>query len=278
LIGTSGFSDGTSIVVKSVDPQVENKAGIWYFLETTLLTGTDVTGEFILDADGTDRPNLNNVTLFFDDFKVQETEFEVQRKVIERDSAGATTITLTDLDATNNTYIFSAGTNNLSLLGSTVGYDVVLIDKNTTSDITNLLTFDIDTKCTRNELRFAWVNDKGGIDQYTFRGELIQADEVARQTFKRELSDVRTIPERQITEAWVRPQTVFSIGSGLVNLDTVEWLKSIYRSPEKYIIVDGQYLPIFIRDTSPEISKSSDRLHNITIEFIFAFDEIVQQN
>lgn len=276
--GSRNFSDGSGSDIQVVNGLVQNKANVYYYIEFELNIDTDTSGEIVCQCKGTDRINLNGVVFFFDDIKIEVKEFEVQRKVIERDSAGGTTITNTDLVATNNSYIFSAGTNNLSLLGSTVGYDVVLIDKNTTSDITNLLTFEIDTKCTRNELRFAWVNDKGGIDQYTFRGELVQADEVARQTFKRELSDIRTIPERQLTEAWVRPQTVFSIGSGLVNLETVEWLKSIYRSPEKYIIVDGQYLPIFIRDTSPEISKSSDRLHNITIEFIFAFDEIVQQN
>lgn len=174
------------------------------------------------------------------------------------------------------------GTTNLGawITSETVKYDCYITLYNVitgNSRLTEIKEFEIDDTCYRDEYRFEWVNKLGGLDAFTFTGRYDKTSDIDKETFKRSLNDVRSIPERQLTTLTVNSEDIHTVNSGIVSKAERDWLEELLESPEVYLIKDGYRLPVHI-DTKFGFEKLGEDSFNVTCEFRLAFDKITQRN
>lgn len=205
---------------------------------------------------------------------------DLKRRVITYDSSGAviaTTDTTLVSNSSSDAIHVACGTTNLgaTITAATVKYEVLMVYG---SDIiSETVTFNIDTTCYKVSRRFEWLNKQGGIDAFTCIGEDSFDIDIDKTTFKRVLDYPRTLPERNTTVSGVTTKRVHTINTGLISKEERDWLVSLLESPEVYLVVSSQRLPVNISDTFG-IEKIAHDTYNITFEYEIAVDVITQRN
>lgn len=182
-----------------------------------------------------------------------------------------------------NMYHIGCGIENLSAIfdSDTSKYDITVFGEGDNSEeiaITETITYKVESECIDQSWRLHWLNSLGGIDSYTFIGKTSVSKDVTRNRYKRSLNVPRVIPERQLSTVDIESNIIYNINSGFINKQRSEWLSEILDSLDINIEVDQIYLPIDIEDNDTPISDSVDKLFNINIFFMFAFDRITQKN
>lgn len=205
----------------------------------------------------------------------------ISRRVITYDIAGNTLATTDTAIATgsgaDNGYHIPVGTANITFASNVHKYEV-MVRSSTTGIISEVITYVIDRECHKVERRFVWLNSRGGIDAFTFKGKDTIIEEVEKSEFKRLLNFPRVLPERTWTTIRNIPRTRYTTGSGQINNETREWVKEILRSPNVWMEISGDYLPVRILTDGYTVSNTFDRLQSVTLEWEFAFDEQAQRN
>lgn len=182
-----------------------------------------------------------------------------------------------------NMYHIGCGIENLSAIfdSDTSKYDITVFGEGDNSEeiaITETITYKVESECIDQSWRLHWLNSLGGIDSYTFIGKTSVSKDVTRNRYKRSLNVPRVIPERQLSTVDIESNIIYNINSGFINKQRSEWLSEILDSLDINIEVDQIYLPVDIEDNDTPISDSVDKLFNINISFMFAFDRITQKN
>jgi len=178
-----------------------------------------------------------------------------------------------------DSYNFPAGTANVAsvITAATEEYDVYL-ENNLGQQQSEKIRFKIDRNCYGTEQRFEWLNEKGGLDLYTFKGRKDRKVEMERKTFKRLLDFPRVIPERTLTTSQDTAVDIYTANSGMVSKSIAEWLEELLISPEVYIHIGKDRFPVHILTNSADINNSFDNLFNISFEYRFAFEKVIQRN
>ena len=214
------------------------------------------------------------------------TTQSLRRRVETFSQAGVLISTIDEIidsePGTDDVYILPSGTSDLNIASNVDHYDVFIILRTGTpfSVVTKSekITYQIDRTCHKVERRFEWLNPKGGMDSQTFKGKETRIGNIERFEYKRNLSSPRVIPERNAVTIRNLSTDGFSTDTGLVNRETSEWLAQITESPEVYLILGTERLPVKIFNTTVPKSNSFDRLTSFTLEWAFAFDKIRQRN
>lgn len=148
------------------------------------------------------------------------------------------------------------------------------------SAISELMTFEIDTKCSPYDVvRLHFLNALGGFDAYNFRMKSANNTEIQRSVFKRipTLGDLATRGDVQFNT--VTSDSVTAI-SDWVSDDEATWLKELFTSPEVYLEdPTSTYLEaVVIGNTSYETKNTAtSRLFALTIQFSKAIDNARQR-
>jgi len=205
---------------------------------------------------------------------------DLTRRVITYDSNGsviATTDTVLIASSSSEVVNISCGTANLGAIitAATIKYDVKIVYG--TSVISETLTFNINSDCSRIERRIEFVNKLGGLDAFTCKGKESKDMDITKKIFKRTLNTSRSIPERSVTTVSVDSKEVYALNSGIVSKEERDWLIEMIESPECYMVIDSYRIPIQITDKFG-IEKLAEDSYNIQFEYEFAFDRITQRN
>lgn len=205
---------------------------------------------------------------------------DLKRRVITYDTTGAVIATTdTTLISSSDSEVVNVacGTANLGAIitAATTKYDVKMVYG--TSVISETLTFEIDTDCSKVERRIEFVNKLGGLDAYTCIGKESKDMDINKKIFKRSLNSSRAIPERSVTTVSVDSKEVYALNTGVISKEDRDWLIEMIESPECYMVIDSYRIPIQITDKFG-IEKLAENSYNIQFEYEFAFDRITQRN
>jgi hypothetical protein len=205
---------------------------------------------------------------------------DLKRRVITYDSSGsviATTDTILIASSGSEVVNVSCGTTNLgaTITAATVKYDVLIVFG--TSVISETLTFNINSDCSKIDRRIEFVNKLGGLDAFTCKGKESKDMDIDKKVFKRSLNSSRVIPERSITTVSVNSKEVYALNTSIVSKEERDWLIEMIESPECYMVIDSYRIPIQITDKFG-IEKLAEDSYNIQFEYEFAFDRITQRN
>jgi len=204
------------------------------------------------------------------------------RKVVTFDNTGAvigTTSTVIAVPGSDSVINVSVGTDNLGAIitAATVRYEVSITSTGIAQPM-ETMTFLIDSDCHENLNTFYWVNALGGIDTFSFLGNWTSSEDVIRSKFKRNLNFPRVIPERQNTSITNVPIETFTSNSGKVIKEIAAWLRELTESPEVYLRVSNEYLPVdIVSDSLPDLNTQGSAFE-MEFEWMFAYDKIRQRN
>ena len=169
------------------------------------------------------------------------------------------------------------------LFGTVKSYTVQF--RRGTTNVSELYTFNIDTKCIDwPTYRFVWLNRWGGWDYYEYVGKPISDIAMDRLEYNRKLESLYNA--QYSYNLGDRGDVVYNVDasegvkttSGYVTRDTALWLESLYTSPTVYQIDGSRLLPIKILDTTfarPQSNKVG--LINLPIEFKYTFPINIQK-
>ena len=146
-----------------------------------------------------------------------------------------------------------------------------------TSVISETLTFNINSDCSKIDRRIEFVNKLGGLDAFTCKGKESKDMDIDKKVFKRSLNSPRVIPERSMTTVSVNSKEVYALNTSIVSKEERDWLIEMIESPECYMVIDSYRIPIQITDKFG-IEKLAEDSYNIQFEYEFAFDRITQRN
>ena len=122
--------------------------------------------------------------------------------------------------------------------------------------------------------RFYWMGRTGGIEQYTFKGQIIEKQKDSGDTGQIAPAwDVTTSPpvnshSRGLIRTDIQQESSLEITEA-VSPTTAYWLRSIRTSPEVYMEQDGNYIPVIIESGEATVSQSRAGLIEFKLTVIF---------
>lgn len=171
------------------------------------------------------------------------------------------------------------------LITSTItSYTVQTLDGNAATS-SELLTFNIDTKCSKYDVtRFHFLNRLGGLDSFSFKMKRKLSETIKRDTFKRKGYMYDSLYTNNITEKGrVTYDTMtteqYTVSSDWISEDESEWLRDLYNSPEVYWERGtDDIVAINIQERDYQVKTTvNDRLFNIDLSFELATDNVRQK-
>lgn len=158
-----------------------------------------------------------------------------------------------------------------SLLGSDVAYYMIQYvgTGSVTSDVTGLLQYWIDRDCDETYERFFFMNQWGFYDSFNFKGAKVRT---ASSKFERTRMQ-RTLG-RQSDQTTNLTPTIgnikgisYTAHSGLIKEDELLWLEELITSPEVYVVRNGNYFPVIIRDSKAVTEDKASGLVTMKITY-----------
>ena len=209
-----------------------------------------------------------------------------KRQILKYDSSGAllATARTTFAPGTDSVWGVPVGSRDLTgasaITSSVAYYEVTIVDTAIgVVDLTEVITFDVDTKCYQSDTRFCWLNPRGGYDAFTVHNPRKLTSSVKKKSYK----PTRTYPvvvgnsEEKITD--VEAMDGINTGSQKVNKETAEWLQELLESPEVFIELDNSNalhdtrVPVTITNKNTAICDSYNGMFNVNIKYRFAFEK-----
>jgi len=151
-----------------------------------------------------------------------------------------------------------------------VSYTVKLIN-NIGDVMSEILTYELDTKCTKfDKVRFQWQNEEGQADYYTSYGLTISNLNVERSTYNKFLGYGYQVGDAGTTIFNIDANKTYTTTTDWLNEDTYNWLINIYKSPNVYATINGIKYPIVVEDTTAQYSSPNKKLKQLTFNFKLA--------
>jgi len=135
--------------------------------------------------------------------------------------------------------------------------------------------FDVVTRCA-DAYRFYWLNSLGGVDQYTFEGQIIKQHEHDGQ-----IGEInQPIPTDSDLEGIIKTGIESRIKykfKVVIDQTTADWVRNMFISPEVYMELDGSLWLVTVEPGSNNIDTSN--LAEQEIDFTVLFEnEITQES
>ena len=156
-------------------------------------------------------------------------------------------------------------------------YDVAITA--TTTVISELITFNIDSKCHGSDTRFVWLNPRGGYDAYTFHSPRKLNSQVKKKSYKpaRVYPVVVDNAEEAILD--VNARDSISTGTNKVTKAVAEWLQELIESPQVFIELGSSNalhdtrVAVTLVNRTRAIADSYNGVFNVNISYRFAFEK-----
>lgn len=282
----TGFTGGVT-VVNNWDLATDINPSTWYTLESTFsVPGGGEVGSLALDIQIFGFPAFAGAEFYVDNWEIFPTEVDLVRRVETFDSAGASLATddVAFSASSDRGVTHLIGTSNLGgLITPSVASYTVQILNDSLAAVSELKTFELDETCTRTAFEIEWVNTKGGLDSWIFKGNTENTLEVTENRYKRVLSDEPSFDERQITTNYLVATDFFTANTNYITREQANWIRELLISPEAYIVVLDKddvrrRIPIHITKESFAITNSIDRTYNLSFSWQVAREFTTQRN
>jgi len=275
-------------IINSTVPYLEWQLGSTK--NTIISKDTDLT-DFVTDASSSARFLTNSpktISIGADDsYQLSaiidyDSGITYRRKVTWYDSAGTPTSVGTAFSpGADGVWAIPCGTRDLSLAqlpANAVKYDVSI--SNTSTSITEIITFVIDSKCHGSKTRFVWLNPRGGYDAYNFYSPRKLNSSVQKKSYQAARTYPVVVGNREESIIDVNSKDVLTVSTNKVTTEVAEWLQELLESPEVYIELDSDNalhdtrVPVTLVNKTRAISNSYDTLHNVSLRYRFGFDKV----
>lgn len=134
--------------------------------------------------------------------------------------------------------------------------------------------------CQEFEYPVYWLNDKGGYDSLTFTGKSARELTVDRLgEFKKSLYPDNFDPSnRQFGNVTNRGRRSITVNSGPMSAEQIEWLEGLFISPDVFVFLDGQMLPVNVDTANKRFRTDYQRNQSLSFPLVFGFEVITQSN
>ena len=150
--------------------------------------------------------------------------------------------------------------------------------------------------CTTERMRVYWKNRKGGIDGYTFDGELSVGTKIKRKYFQRALGhkrhrseDVNSIQyqrnntfnqkSRAVGSINIEAQEGLSLTSKPEGEKALRWLSEIYTSPKVWVesVENGQLQAAYCTSNKASLKKKGSKMNVVKIQLTLSAELTTQR-
>jgi len=135
-------------------------------------------------------------------------------------------------------------------------------------------------ECGYSGTRFAFLNELGGWDYFTFQYADGKSDNITRQTYEKSFVPYNTSTNSAPYNVSRRGNEVYSISyvesrvaeSDFLSQAEADWLRELVESPEVYIQSGTDFLPIVVEDTNftYKTNPRSQKLYRLTLRYRMA--------
>lgn len=289
------FTDiaNTRTVVNTVVPHIEWLLGS--VRSELISTDTDLSNFIVTTAANTRFLTNSPKTIRIGESDSYQLSFIVdydatvnyRKEVIAYDSSGAILNTARFVVNIGNDSVWdlAAGTRDLTaafLPVGTTSYDISMVDKDDAlNQLTEIITFEIDSNCHGSQTRFVWLNPRGGYDAYTFNSPRKLNSSVNKTTYSRSRVHPIVVSDRQESITNVTAKDSLTTSTDKVDKQTAEWLQELLESPQVFIELEdnnplhGERIPVTLINKTRSICDSYNGSFNVSLRYKFAFDKQV---
>jgi len=135
-------------------------------------------------------------------------------------------------------------------------------------------------ECDYNGTRFAFLNELGGWDYFTFPYADSKSDNITRQTYEQTFVNYSTTTNGVTYDKSRRGSKVYSISyqesrvaeSDFLSQAEADWLRELVESPEVYVQSGTDFLPVVVEDTAftYKTNPRTQKLYRLTLRFRMA--------
>jgi hypothetical protein len=193
------------------------------------------------------------------------------------DSAGSQTtsaaVPVIGVGADPKMEVLDGGTANLAYDFAGVSYYTVEL-ANSGTVVSEPWRFDIVRRCAHAK-RMYWMNSLGGVDQYTFEGQITKI-----HTHGGEIGEInQPIPTDSDLPGIVKTGIVSEVKYKVLEVmdaTTADWVRNMFISPEVYMEIDSKLWRVTVEPGSVDIDTSSEAQQEIEFTVLFE-NEITQE-
>lgn len=175
-----------------------------------------------------------------------------------------------------NSHTLSTGSQ--PIITASVSTYEVYIENNSGNRCSEILTFQIDRRCYREDgVRVHWLNSLGRIDSFNFNFASDISLEVLKSTFNKEVGSFsgaawsRTSYESGVTNFYNKVTKKIKLRSDYINNKEAEWLQYMVTSPAHWIEYNGQMVSVVIDTSTYQIQTiEKNRLFSVEVDFTFS--------
>ena len=287
LTETPASADGTTLKAinmikpmvnyrnRSLDRNFTSSTDDIFLVQDPVVSGV---GRFLTDAPTTQtigRDQFASLQVMTDDEAVKMVIKTYPEKNAGGTIIGTSTTNVVAMDTTQICYVGTRHMGGSIITGATNSYTIEL-QKLSGTPVSELRTYNIDDNCDFSAVQFFWLNQLGGIDQFTFKGHQGEDVSVKKENFRRPLTQAfvtgSTVNSNTVTYNTEIEQDMY-VGAR-VNQETNDWLRQLYMS--NYIwMVDpdlDEFIPITITDQTTTHYDSKENFYTISVAYRFGFD------
>ena len=135
-------------------------------------------------------------------------------------------------------------------------------------------------ECDYNGTRFAFLNELGGWDYFTFPYADSKSDNITRQTYDQTFVNYSTTTNGVTYDKSRRGSKVYSISyqesrvaeSDFLSQSEADWLRELVESPEVYVQSGTDFLPVVVEDTAftYKTNPRTQKLYRLTLRYRMA--------
>lgn len=190
-----------------------------------------------------------------------------------------------DFFTISNTQLFDIGVGTDQINGTSLGAGY--IDENVhsyrirgaqgTTSKSESFTFVIDRSCIEQSTRVHFLNRLGAIDSYTFENIQSKSVEVSRTVFEQYISQGFAKSDRGRSVLKADAFERVSAKSKPLSASQQSWLGELVTSPQVWIEVDGEYVPVIVQNSSFVTSDDEQNISELVLDLVYSNDLILQR-
>ncbi len=160
-------------------------------------------------------------------------------------------------------------------LGTTNDFSVKIINTATGSAFTNTINYSVDCNTCGNceKVTLVWLNSKAGFDSYQFRCINNKTLTTTRQIADRFIGEGYTVGQRGFLNVKNSMQYQKTVNTNYEGQTDIEWLESLFLSPDVYELQDDNTLiPVIVDTTSYSTFVTPDKLKIAQFQYRLAYN------
>jgi hypothetical protein len=160
-------------------------------------------------------------------------------------------------------------------LGTTNDFSVKIINTATGSAFTNTINYSADCNTCGNceKVTLVWLNSKAGFDSYQFRCINNKTLTTTRQVADRFVGEGYTVGQRGFMNVKNSMQYQKTVNTNYEGQTDIEWLESLFLSPDVYELQDDNTLiPVIVDTTSYSTFVTPDKLKIAQFQYRLAYN------